>query len=106
MHPIEAYVLSRNVEGVPAGIYHYDAAGNRLELLRRGATSRNITDLLARQDWYGSAAFVVFLTGVFARTRWKYDYARAYRAVLIDHACAGPALPAELIAEARRLHQG
>ena len=45
--------------------------------------------MLADQQWYGSAAFVVFLTAVFARTQWKYDYARAYRAVLIEagHLC-------------------
>jgi SagB-type dehydrogenase family enzyme len=89
MHPIEAYVLARSVDGLTAGFYHYNAADHRLELLRRGATSRDITKLLANQDWYGSAAFVIFLTAVFARTRWKYDYARAYRAVLIEagHLC-------------------
>lgn len=89
MHPVEAYVLARNVDGLAAGFYHYDAAGHRLNLLRRGATSNDIVKLLANQQWYGSAALVVFLTAVFARTRWKYDYARAYRAVLIEagHLC-------------------
>ncbi|MBV9885529.1 MAG: SagB family peptide dehydrogenase [Acidobacteria bacterium] len=89
MHPIEAYVLARNVKGLATGFYHYSAADHRLELLKRGATSRQITKLLADQDWYGSAAFVVFLSAVFERTRWKYDYARAYRAVLIEagHLC-------------------
>jgi len=45
--------------------------------------------LLADQSWYGGAAFAVFMTGVFARTQWKYDYARAYRAVLMEagHLC-------------------
>ena len=89
MHPIEAYVLARNVEGLAAGFYHYSSADHRLELLKNGATSRDITRLLANQWWYGPAAFVVFLTAVFGRTRWKYDYARAYRAVLIEagHLC-------------------
>ncbi len=89
LHPIEAYVVARNVEGLNAGIYHYSGADHRLELLRRGASSREITDYLANQYWYGGAAFVVFMTAVFARTRWKYDYARAYRAVLIEagHLC-------------------
>ena len=89
LHPIEAYVLARNVEGLRAGIYHYNAGDHRLELLRSGASSRQITKYLADQWWYGGAAFVVFLTAVFARTRWKYDYARAYRAVLIEagHLC-------------------
>jgi SagB-type dehydrogenase family enzyme len=89
MHPVEAYVVARNVEGLSAGFYHYNAADHRLELLKSGATSGKVTRLLANQWWYGSAAFVVFLTAVFARTRWKYDYARAYRAVLIEagHLC-------------------
>jgi SagB-type dehydrogenase family enzyme len=89
LHPIEAYILVRNVEGLGPGIYHYSAADHRLELLRRGANSRQITDYLANQYWYGGAAFVVFMTAVFARTQWKYDYARAYRAVLIEagHLC-------------------
>ncbi|MFE7530552.1 tetratricopeptide repeat protein [Kitasatospora sp. NPDC057542] len=30
----------------------------------------------------------------------------SYRGLLLDHACAGPALPTELIAEARRLQSG
>lgn len=89
LHPIEAYVLARNVSGLRSGLYHYNAADHRLELLRRGAGSRQITEYLANQYWYGGAAFVVFMTAVFARTRWKYDYARAYRAVLIEsgHLC-------------------
>jgi SagB-type dehydrogenase family enzyme len=89
MHPIEAYVLARNVDGLASGFYHYNAADHRLELLKNGASSRDITQLLANQWWYGPAGFVVFLTAVFARTRWKYDYARAYRAVLIEagHLC-------------------
>ncbi len=89
LHPIEAYVLARNVNGLRSGLYHYSAADHRLELLRRGADSRQITEYLANQFWYGGAAFVVFMTAVFARTRWKYDYARAYRAVLIEagHLC-------------------
>ncbi|MEU6894764.1 hypothetical protein ABZ934_23705 [Streptomyces sp. NPDC046557] len=30
----------------------------------------------------------------------------SYRRLLIDHACAGPGLPAELVAAARRIHTG
>jgi SagB-type dehydrogenase family enzyme len=89
LHPIEAYVLARNVDGLRSGLYHYNATDHRLELLRRGASSRQITGYLANQWWYQGAAFVVFMTAVFGRTRWKYDYARAYRAVLIEagHLC-------------------
>ncbi len=89
LHPIEAYVLARHVEGLDSGLYHYNGVDHRLELLRPGATAREITRWLANQWWYGGASFVVFMTAVFARTQWKYDYARAYRAVLMEagHLC-------------------
>jgi len=89
LHPIEAYVLARNVEKLPRGLYHYNGADHRLELLRRGATSNQITRWLVNQYWYGGAAFVVFMTAVFGRTQWKYDYPRAYRATLLEagHLC-------------------
>jgi SagB-type dehydrogenase family enzyme len=89
LHPVECYVMARNVSGLSAGVYHYEAASHSLELLHRGAPSRAIVKLLADQAWYGNAAFVVFMSGVFARTQWKYDYARAYRAVLMEagHLC-------------------
>jgi SagB-type dehydrogenase family enzyme len=89
LHPLEAYVLVRKVEGLTPGIYHYDAIGRRLSEVRRGATAAEIQKLLAGQWWFRDAAVVVFLTAVFGRTQWKYDYARAYRAILIEagHLC-------------------
>jgi SagB-type dehydrogenase family enzyme len=89
LHPSEAYVLARRVEGIAPGIYHYDGGGHRLQSLKRGATSAEIQRYLAGQWWFRDAAFVVFLTSVFGRTQWKYDYARAYRASLIEagHLC-------------------
>jgi len=83
LHPIEAYILARNVNDLQPGLYHYNGADHRLELLRHGASSKQITRWLGHQWWYSGAAFVVFMTAVFGRTQWKYDYARAYRAVLL-----------------------
>jgi len=89
LHPLESYVLVRNVQNVPGGIYHYDATRHGLQLIRAGANSAEIQHFLAGQWWFRRAAFVVLLTGVFHRTQWKYDYARAYRAVLAEagHFC-------------------
>ena len=89
LHPGEAYVLVRNVRGIPRGVYHYDAVGHRLQEIRRGISSAELQKLLAGQWWFRGAAFVVFLTAVFGRTQWKYGYARAYRAVLAEagHLC-------------------
>jgi SagB-type dehydrogenase family enzyme len=89
LHPCEAYILASNVRGVPRGVYHYDTGAHRLQLLRRETNSAEIQKLLAGQWWFRDAAFVVFLTAVFHRTQWKYDYPRAYRAVLAEagHLC-------------------
>jgi SagB-type dehydrogenase family enzyme len=89
LHPAEAYLLARNVRGIPRGIYHYDAVGHRLQKIRRGATPGEIQKLLAGQRWFRDAALVVFLTAVFHRTQWKYNYPRAYRAILAEagHLC-------------------
>ena len=89
LHPLEAYVAVRNVKSIGAGIYHYDSADHRLELLRKGLGKREIDRFLARQNYFTGAAFVIFLTAVFARTQWKYEHPRAYRVVLAEagHVC-------------------
>jgi SagB-type dehydrogenase family enzyme len=89
LHPIEAYVGTRDVEGIAPGIYHYDASRHRLELLRRGVTRDQMSDYVAGQRWFSEAAAFVFMTAVFTRTQWKYRYPRAYRVVLAEagHLC-------------------
>lgn len=89
LHPAEAYLLVQRVSGIPRGIYHYDAVGHQLQKIRSGASPVEIQKMLAGQWWFRGAAIVVFLTAVFQRTQWKYDYPRAYRAVLAEagHLC-------------------
>jgi len=88
-HPIEAYVLALRVRGLPRGLYHYDAGGHQLELLRRSASPKQLVRYLNGQWWFGGASALVLMTAVFARTQWKYPAPRAYRVVLIDagHLC-------------------
>jgi SagB-type dehydrogenase family enzyme len=88
-HPIEVYVLAVRVAGLPRGLYHYRSDVNRLELLKSGASPRQLTKYLAQQWWYGSAAALMIMTAVFPRTHWKYQDPCAYRTVLLDagHAC-------------------
>lgn len=89
LHPIEAYVFALRVAELPRGLYHYAPDKHRLELLRRGATSRQLVAHLAGQWWFRSAGAVIFMTAVFPRTQWKYQSPRAYRVVLTEagHLC-------------------
>lgn len=83
-HPIEAYVLAWNVEGLNAGAYHYDGATHELVDLRRPVSAADIPDLLAHQTYFLGAGAAVIMCPVFARTMWRYGHSRAYRTVLID----------------------
>lgn len=88
-HAVEVYVLARQVAGLPRGLYHYAADKHRLELLREGANSRQLVSYLPAQWWYGSSAALMLMTAVFPRAQWRYQFPRAYRAILLEagHLC-------------------
>ena len=88
-HPIEVYVLALRIDGLPRGLYHYAADRHRLELLEKGASTRQILRYLPTQWGFKGAAALMLMTAVFPRTQWKYGFARAYRVVLTEagHLC-------------------
>ncbi len=88
-HPIEAYVLALRVKGLPRGLYHYVADAKELELVRKGATPKQVETYLTGQWFYRPAAAVVFMTAVVARELWRYPHPRSYRTVLFEagHLC-------------------
>jgi SagB-type dehydrogenase family enzyme len=88
-HPIDVYVLARRIRGLRGGLYYYAADRHRLVGLRSGAARGRIVRYLPEQDWYEDAAALVFFVASFERVRWRYAYARAYRAAFIEagHLC-------------------
>lgn len=87
-HPTETYVAALRCEGIRRGLYHY--APDRHGLTRiNDIGRREIRRFLPQQDWYASAGAIVFFTSMVARTMWRYPYARAYRALLLEigHVC-------------------
>ena len=83
-HPIEAYVLAWNVDGLPPGAYHYDSDTMELVDLQRPIAASDIPALLAHQTYFARAGAAVIMCPVFARTMWRYGHSRAYRTVLLD----------------------
>jgi SagB-type dehydrogenase family enzyme len=88
-HPIEAYVVVRDVSGIGQGVYHYSADRHQLALLRRGPARSRIQRYLPGQDCFASASALVLMTAVFPRTEWQYPFPRAYRVVHLEagHFC-------------------
>jgi SagB-type dehydrogenase family enzyme len=83
-HPIEVYLMALRVKGLDRGLYHYDARDHALERISSRATSQMARAYCADQPYAGRSAALFIMTGVFARTMWKYGHPRAYRVVLLD----------------------
>jgi len=84
-HPLKLYVAAGRCEGLPVGLYHYDPAAHRLELLRQARWA--VRGLLAGTRLpvprYGARQVLIVLTARFGRTSWKYR-GMAYTVVLKD----------------------
>lgn len=88
LHPIEAFVLVQRVDGLPAGLYHYDCMKHRLAALAPEAPTdlRALAlEFVAGQEWFADAAVLVVMVARFERNQWKYrNHPKAYRVTLLD----------------------
>lgn len=87
LHPIEAYLIVRNVEGVAPGLYHYHSIAHALEPLP--APDRPLRELamaaVAEQHWFANAHVMVLLAPRYDRSFWKYrNHAKAHRAITLE----------------------
>ena len=76
LYPVEAYVVA------PEGLYSYDALDHALVPLQAGDLRAALADAVAA-DELAAAGAVIVLTGIHARTGWKY-MERGYRHVWWD----------------------
>lgn len=88
-HPIECYVVARDVRGLRPGIYHYAPDVHRLERLRGRVLDERLRAYVPGSGYFARASIMVFFTAIFERILWRYPYSRAYRAALIEagHVC-------------------
>jgi SagB-type dehydrogenase family enzyme len=88
-HPIECYVVAKDVEDLDPGVYHYASDRHCLEKLRGPVPVERIREYLPTSGYFAKASATVFFTAVFERILWRYPYSRAYRAALVEagHVC-------------------
>jgi SagB-type dehydrogenase family enzyme len=88
-HPIECYLVVRDVRGLKAGIYHYASDRHSLEKLRGPVSIQRMRAYMPSSEYFANASAMVFFTAVYERILWRYPYARAYRAALVEagHVC-------------------
>lgn len=85
-HPIEAYPIVVDVEGLAPGIYHYNVEHNRIDRIREGNYRGFISDhLIIHPDKPGFEPKVAYVyTCIFERSMYRYRDARSYRVMDLD----------------------
>jgi len=78
LYEIELYVVTGDLKGLEAGVYHFNPADVSLRLLRKGDFRRNLAQATAMESALAQAPATIICTGTYWRNAWKYQ-ARTYR---------------------------
>ncbi len=105
LYEIELYVVSGDLPGLDAGVYHFNPADVSLRLLRKGNFRGNLAQATAMEPAVAHAPATIIRTGTYWRNAWKYQ-ARTYRHFGWDNGTllanmlavsAASGLPAEIV---------
>ena len=78
LYEIELYVVTGDLPGLDAGVYHFNPADQSLRLLRKGDFRGNLAQATAGESAVAGAPVTIISTGTYWRNSWKYQ-ARTYR---------------------------
>jgi len=78
LYEVEIYVVSSDLPGLAAGVYHFSPADFALRRLREGDYRGELARAAAGEEAISRAPVTLILTAIFWRNAWKYG-ARAYR---------------------------
>jgi SagB-type dehydrogenase family enzyme len=105
LYPVEIYVACPNLNGLKAGVYHFDPSDAALERVREGDHRGHVVRAAGAEPTVAEAPLTMALTGIPWRTAWKYTE-RGYRHLFWDAGmilanllalASAAALPAKLI---------
>jgi SagB-type dehydrogenase family enzyme len=83
LFPLELYLITQHVEGLPDGLYHYNVRRHSLEVLESTPQFERFQPALFMYESVKDASVVLFLAAVFKRTQKKYG-PRGYRYILLE----------------------
>jgi len=78
LYEVELYVVTSDLPGLNAGVYHFNPGDVSLRLLRKGNFRGNLALATALEPAVGRAPATIICTGTYWRNAWKYQ-ARTYR---------------------------
>ncbi len=99
LYPVETYLSVRDVEAVPAGLYHFQPAEFVLERLQEGFSGDKVAAAALGQHFLADAGVVFIWSALLRRNFSKYGH-RGLRYVMMDagHICQNLLLAAEGLA--------
>lgn len=72
LYPLELYVVTGNVEGLPPAVYHYHPKDHHLIKVLEGDQRRMLARTALGQSWISDSAAVVVIAAKYKRTTRKY----------------------------------
>ncbi len=78
LYEIELYLVTSDLEALPAGVYHFSPADFSLRRLREGDWRHVLAAATAAEPAVAHAPVSIVATGIYWRNAWKYG-ARTYR---------------------------
>jgi SagB-type dehydrogenase family enzyme len=98
LYPIETYLAVDRVEGLDAGLYHFDVKDFQLERLTDQSVSSLVADSALNQGFIAKGAITFIWSAVFRRNMGKYGH-RGLRYIFLDcgHICQNLLLAAQAL---------
>jgi SagB-type dehydrogenase family enzyme len=81
---LELYLVAHRVDGLSAGLYHYEPDHHRLRQLRTGDMSDDLQRMCVGQERAGSGSATWVVTSVWERFMWRYPHPSGYRTLMIN----------------------
>jgi len=78
LYPIELYIVTENIDGLKAGVYHFCPGQFALTKLREGDHRLVLFEASGHDEVTKNSPFTLILTSIAWRNAWKYQ-ARSYR---------------------------
>jgi SagB-type dehydrogenase family enzyme len=72
LYPLEIYLVSGNINMLPAGVYHYTPQDHSLSLIELGDKRKLLAVSALMQGSITRSAAIIVISGVYSRTTFKY----------------------------------
>jgi len=83
-YPLEVYpIILSDIEGIPAGVYHYNIKEHALDTLSQRPFSDHDIAQLVTYPWVQHSSALIVITAAFWRSQGKYGE-RGYRYILLE----------------------